>query len=141
MTAAWSAVISRPPVAAVVPVGLVILMTAGQRFPLTGTYPVFDMAAVLIWFGTTKSQVQRRRAEREGHDHGRTEAPTPARRGPDAGPEREADARPERRPTPARREAQSGVRVGRAGRSTTLGPVKAVGGPGRGVPDHRPSWR
>ena len=55
MTAAGAR--SGPPPAAVVPVGLAVLMTAGQRFqlPAGAAYPLLSMAAAaLVWFGASR---------------------------------------------------------------------------------------
>src|SRR6266496_1369199 len=57
VTAAGASRGSGPPVAAVGPAGLAVLMTAGQRFPLPAgaAYPLLSMAAAaLVWFGARR---------------------------------------------------------------------------------------
>src|SRR3984893_17173165 len=51
----------RPTMAAVIPIGLAVLMTAGLRFSLSArtAYPLLSMlAAVLVWFGVTRIRDQ-----------------------------------------------------------------------------------
>jgi quinol monooxygenase YgiN len=65
---------SGPPVTAIVPVALAVLMTAGQRLPLpTGAaYPLLSMmAAALVWFAVSRmSEPSRRAAARGGSSDG-----------------------------------------------------------------------
>ena len=68
---------SGPPVTAVVPVVLAVLMTAGQRLPLPAdaAYPLLSMmAAALVWFAVSRvSEPPRRAAARGGSSGGRGE--------------------------------------------------------------------
>src|SRR6201989_778804 len=61
---------SGPPVKAVIPVALAVLMTAGQRLPLPAdaVYPLLSMvAAVLVWFAVAQvGEPSRRAAGRVG---------------------------------------------------------------------------
>jgi quinol monooxygenase YgiN len=65
---------SGPPVTAVVPVALAVLMTAGQRLPLPAgaAYPLLSMmAAALVWFAVSKvGEPPRRAAARGGRGEG-----------------------------------------------------------------------
>jgi quinol monooxygenase YgiN len=59
----------RPPLAAVLPSGLAVLMTAGLRFPLPdqAVYPLLSTAAAgLVWFGASKIGEAPRRADTRG---------------------------------------------------------------------------
>src|SRR5215472_2923213 len=64
-----------PPVMAVVPAALAVLMTAGQRlpFPADAVYPLLStMAAALVWFAVaTVGEPSRRAAARGGSSGGR----------------------------------------------------------------------
>jgi quinol monooxygenase YgiN len=68
---------SRPPVTAVIPVALAVLMTAGQRLPLPAdaVYPLLSMlAAVLVWFAVGQvGEPSQRAAARGGSSGGRGE--------------------------------------------------------------------
>ena len=68
---------SGPPVTAVVPVVLAVLMTAGQRLPLPAgaAYPLLSMmAAALVWFAVSRvGEPPRRAAARGGSSGGRGE--------------------------------------------------------------------
>ncbi len=68
---------SAPPVTAVVPVSLAVLITAGQRFPLPAraAYPLLSMAAAaLVWFGVSRvGERPRRAAGRDARRDGRGE--------------------------------------------------------------------
>jgi quinol monooxygenase YgiN len=68
---------SGPPVTAVVPVVLAVLITAGQRLPLPAgaAYPLLSMmAAVLVWFAVSRvGEPPRRAAARGGSSGGRGE--------------------------------------------------------------------
>ena len=68
---------SGPPVTAVVPVALAVLITAGQRLPLPAgaVYPLLSMmAAALVWFAVaTLGEPSRRAAARGGSSGGRGE--------------------------------------------------------------------
>jgi quinol monooxygenase YgiN len=68
---------SGPPVTAVIPVGLAVLMTAGQRLPLPAdaVYPLLSMlAAALVWFAVSRmGEPSRRAAARGGSSGGRGE--------------------------------------------------------------------
>ena len=68
---------SGPPVMAVVPVVLAVLMTAGQRLPLPAeaAYPLLSMmAAALVWFAVSRvGEPSRRAAARGGSTGGRGE--------------------------------------------------------------------
>jgi quinol monooxygenase YgiN len=68
---------SGPPVTAVVPVALAVLMTAGQRLPLPAgsAYPLLSMmAAALVWFAVARvGEPPRRAAARGGSSGGRGE--------------------------------------------------------------------
>ena len=68
---------SGPPVTAVVPVALAVLMTAGQRlpFPAGAVYPLLSMmAAALVWFAVSRvGEPPRRAAARGGSSGGRGE--------------------------------------------------------------------
>jgi quinol monooxygenase YgiN len=68
---------SGPPVKAVIPVALAVLMTAGQRLPLPAdaVYPLLSMlAAVLVWFAVSRvGQPSRRAAARDQGSGGRGE--------------------------------------------------------------------
>jgi quinol monooxygenase YgiN len=60
-------------VAAVIPIGLAALMTAGLRFalPAKATYPVLSMlAAALVWFGASQAGEPARAASRGGRGDG-----------------------------------------------------------------------
>src|SRR6266705_5958841 len=60
---------SGPPLTAVVPAALAVLMTAGQRFPLPAkvAYPLFSMAAAaLVWFAVSRVGEPHRRAAGRG---------------------------------------------------------------------------
>src|SRR5215472_15630079 len=65
---------SGPPVKAVIPVALAVLMTAGQRLPLPAdaVYPLLSMlAAVLVWFAAGRvSEPSRRAASQSGRNEG-----------------------------------------------------------------------
>ena len=77
MTAVGASRGSGPPAAAVVPVGLAVLMTAGQRFPLPAgaAYPLLSMAAAaLVWFGASRvGELSKRAAGRDARRDGRRE--------------------------------------------------------------------
>jgi quinol monooxygenase YgiN len=68
---------SGPPVTAVVPVALAVLITAGQRLPLPAgaVYPLLSMmAAALVWFAVARlGEPSRRTAARGGSSGGRGE--------------------------------------------------------------------
>ena len=68
---------SGPPVTAVVPVALAVLMTAGQRLPLPAgvAYPLLSMmAAAFVWFAVSRvGEPPRRAAARGGSSGGRGE--------------------------------------------------------------------
>ena len=68
---------SGPPVTAVVPVALAVLMTVGQRlpFPAGVAYPLLSMmAAALVWFAVSRvGEPPRRAAARGGSSGGRGE--------------------------------------------------------------------
>jgi quinol monooxygenase YgiN len=68
---------SGPPMKAVIPVALAVLMTAGQRlpFPADAVYPLLSMlAAVLVWFAVSRvGEPSRRAAARDGSSGGRSE--------------------------------------------------------------------
>jgi quinol monooxygenase YgiN len=64
---------SGPPVKAVIPVALAVLMTAGQRLPLPAdaVYPLLSMlAAVLVWFAVAQVGEPSRRAPARGESSG-----------------------------------------------------------------------
>jgi|tagenome__1003787_1003787.scaffolds.fasta_scaffold20949435_3 quinol monooxygenase YgiN len=109
----------RPPLAAAVPPGLAVLMTAGMRFPVPArvAYPLLTaMAAVLVWFGASRIGEMPGRGERHErldgvHDGGGRYRPDdefrpgdayrPAEGSPPASPYAPYGRRPGRPPAPA----------------------------------------
>src|SRR5947209_8541020 len=109
----------RPPLAAAVPPGLAVLMTAGMRFPVPArvAYPLLTaMAAVLVWFGASRTGEMPGRGERHErldgvHDGGGRYRPDdefrpgdayrPAEGSPPASPYAPYGRRPGRPPAPA----------------------------------------
>jgi quinol monooxygenase YgiN len=156
MTAAGAR--SGPPAAAVLPVGLAVLMTAGQRFPLPAgaAYPLLSMAAAaLVWFGASRvREPSRRAAGRDARRDGRQEGVRDGTGGryrpgddhrPGTGPG--GDHWPGDRPggdhVPEGRYATYGHRDGRPDPGRPPGDVPAAGSPGRrsGPQPRAPEWQ
>ena len=130
---------SGPPVTAVVPVALAVLMTAGQRLPLPAgaAYPLLSMmAAALVWFAVSRvGEPPRRAAARGGSSGGRGEGVRDAsgkpgdgywpddRAGGDYVPEGQYVTYGQGRPGPAQPRATSpgGPRLARCPRVTGAG--------------------
>ena len=140
MTAVGASRGSGPAVAAVVPVGLAVLMTAGQRFPFPAgaAYPLFSMvAAALVWFGASRvgessKRAARRDAQRDARRDGRPEGALEGRGGrPWPGDDYWPGDRAVGDPVPEGRYATYGHRGGRADPGRPPGDLPGAGSLGR----------
>jgi quinol monooxygenase YgiN len=141
----------RPAMAAVIPVGLAVLLTIALRFPLPAraAYPLLTMlAAALVWFGVSRvPQQPQRAARRAGLREGRRDGMPDgsARRGPGDRPD--GDYWPDDRYgpvdeyVPEGQYAIYGQRTGGPGRPRKAGDLPGTGPAARpgsgGVPGRR----
>jgi quinol monooxygenase YgiN len=152
MTAAGANHGSRAPVAAVVPVGLAVLMTAGQRFPLPAraAYPLLSMvAAALVFLGASRvgaskaGELPRRAAGRDARRDGRREGVRDGRGRYRPGDDYWPDDRAADDYVPEDRYATYGHRGGRPGPGRPPGDFPGAGPPGRrsGPQPQAPEWQ
>ncbi len=143
VTAAGASRGSGPPVAAVGPAGLAVLMTAGQRFPLPAgaAYPLLSMAAAaLVWFGASRvGELPRRAAGRDARRDGRREGVRDGRDRPgdQPGDDYWPDGRAAGDYVPEGGYATYGHRAGRPGPGRPPGDLPGTGPLGRSGPQPR----